>query len=393
VSLICLGLGKVIDLDYGLMDTWHFSLFSSLFNRAKRSSRRTLNPNEAKLFIIPYDLAMDGGYDPSTCNRRRRCTFGLTDALQKILSESPFFKRYSGADHLVLNSVQSTDSDSPYPRAGCADFLSKFCKNCMKTCYFKFPTSSMQYFSVPFPSSYHWWDGIKYIAWSTVHASNRLVLATYMGGVKTLLPTSNAIRRKIVAVCESQSDCKVVRMRHLEKAATDNMYSHYQKSVFCFCPPGDDPSRKAWIDIVLSGCIPVTFDPNSLLSQFPLHFAPDIIKNLGVYIPGKLFLSDMVDVMKILRSISPASVKAKQKLIESLAPSLQISMPPLAFMQDKYNWTTWNPPFRDSFDVIIDGTYAAFQRNIQNQSMYPLHEDILAASLDEMRAKYNQVLT
>lgn len=38
------GIGPPIDLDSGLFLTWHFSLFSSLYNRMKRSSRRTLDP-------------------------------------------------------------------------------------------------------------------------------------------------------------------------------------------------------------------------------------------------------------------------------------------------------------------------------------------------------------
>lgn len=38
------GIGPPINLDDGLFLTWHFSLFSSLYNRMKRSSRRTSNP-------------------------------------------------------------------------------------------------------------------------------------------------------------------------------------------------------------------------------------------------------------------------------------------------------------------------------------------------------------
>ena len=38
------GIGPPINLDSGLYYTWHFSLFNSLYNRFKRSSRRTLDP-------------------------------------------------------------------------------------------------------------------------------------------------------------------------------------------------------------------------------------------------------------------------------------------------------------------------------------------------------------
>lgn len=54
------GLGSPADLSSGMMNTWHFSLFSSLFNRLKRSSRRTRDPEKAKLFFVPYDMGLDG---------------------------------------------------------------------------------------------------------------------------------------------------------------------------------------------------------------------------------------------------------------------------------------------------------------------------------------------
>ena len=42
------GMGPAIRPDDGLFLTWHFSLFSSLFNRLKRSSRRTRDPSKAR---------------------------------------------------------------------------------------------------------------------------------------------------------------------------------------------------------------------------------------------------------------------------------------------------------------------------------------------------------
>jgi len=48
------GIGKLLDINSGLFFSWHGSIFSSMFNRLKRSKRRTRNPDEASLFIIPY---------------------------------------------------------------------------------------------------------------------------------------------------------------------------------------------------------------------------------------------------------------------------------------------------------------------------------------------------
>lgn len=82
------GIGPLINADDGLYLTWHFSLFSSLYNRMKRSSRRTLDPSKASLFIIPYDLGLDGYLDANTCYTRRSCTNGLVGRLTTMLSHS-----------------------------------------------------------------------------------------------------------------------------------------------------------------------------------------------------------------------------------------------------------------------------------------------------------------
>ena len=82
------GIGPLINADDGLYLTWHFSLFSSLYNRMKRSSRRTLDPSKATLFIIPYDLGLDGYLDANTCYTRRSCTNGLVGRLTTMLSHS-----------------------------------------------------------------------------------------------------------------------------------------------------------------------------------------------------------------------------------------------------------------------------------------------------------------
>ena len=66
------GIGPPIDLDSGLYLTWHFSLFSSLYNRFKRSTRRTLDPEKASLFVIPYDLALDGSVNQDSCGKSIR---------------------------------------------------------------------------------------------------------------------------------------------------------------------------------------------------------------------------------------------------------------------------------------------------------------------------------
>ena len=98
------GIGPPINVDEGLFLTWHFSLFSALWNRFKRSSRRTRDPEKASLFIIPYDLALDGYTDRKNCLNRNplRCSTGYVYELQQMLKHSKYFHRRKGADHAVL---------------------------------------------------------------------------------------------------------------------------------------------------------------------------------------------------------------------------------------------------------------------------------------------------
>ena len=60
----------------------------------------------------------------------------------------------------------------------------------------------------------------------------------------------------------------------------------YRNSVFCLCPPGDDPGRKAVFDAILSGCIPVIFEVATLYNQYPWHVSEKVALDISVGVPG-----------------------------------------------------------------------------------------------------------
>ena len=99
------GYGRPLIPDNGLFLTWHFSLFNSVYNRLIRSKRRTYDPENASLFIIPYDLGMDGFINAETCATRRSCTARLVQGVESMLQKSEYFTRHKGADHVVLWSL------------------------------------------------------------------------------------------------------------------------------------------------------------------------------------------------------------------------------------------------------------------------------------------------
>lgn len=234
--------------DEGLFLTWHFSLFSSLFNRMKRSRRRTFDPEKASLFIIPYDLGLDGYLDATTCKNTRKCTKGYVEEVQEYVMKYPYFTRNQGKDHAVLWSLGQYH---PWPHNNCDTFMKNFCGKCTFTCYWMDPTKEDNRFvSIPFPSGYHWWDGIKDVPWelgsdSSPNSLKRILRAVYLGSTQTLNPAHTKIRRAMTSQCNASSECHWKQIAH---SSTDSniadLLSIYRKSIFCLCPPGDDPARK-----------------------------------------------------------------------------------------------------------------------------------------------------
>jgi hypothetical protein len=189
------GMGRLVLPDQGLFLSWHGSLFSAMYNRMRRSSRRTLDPEKASLFVIPYDLALDVYLDPRTCKQRRDCTPGLVDKLKAILLSMPYYERHGGGDHALLWSLGQYH---PWPGQRCDQFMAHFCARCTITCYWNDATrgeAGNNFVSVPFSASYHWWEGIKQVPWDLALAPMRTLTAVYLGGTHTLNPTHTKIRR------------------------------------------------------------------------------------------------------------------------------------------------------------------------------------------------------
>lgn len=368
------GIGTPIIPEEGLFLTWHFSMFSSLFNRLKRSSRRTKDPSKASLFIIPYDIGLDGYLNPNNCANRRSCSNGMITNLKKILSSMPYFARNDGADHVVLWSLGQYH---PWPHAGCDLFMRDYCAKCTITCYWMDPTRPENKFvSLPFPASYHWWDGIQRLPWDTSPEAiaQRNLSVVYLGSTLTLNPTHTKIRRAMAAQCNASSDCHWLKIAH---SSIDNkigdLLSIYKRAVFCLCPPGDDPARKAVFDAIVSGCIPVIFEVATLYNQYPWHIGEQAALDTSVYIPGGLVRSGKINLMSVLRSITPEVIRKKQLAIAELAPRVQFAIPPWQWLKNISDDTVWDPPFDDAAELALNGFFERTSRVVRNESTHIPH--------------------
>jgi hypothetical protein len=439
------GMGIPLDVESGLFNTWHFSLFNSLFNRLRRSSRRTFNPDDASLFIIPYDLGMDGNFRQKDCLKVHRCSPGYVSEVWKNVTETtPYFNRFQGVDHVLLWSLGHYH---PWPKNDCNVLMGNLCKFCGITCYWMDPVLPDNHFvSIPFPSSYHWSEQMTDVPWKRVPNSlvssasspdaasssrsssvfkKRIHFISYLGGTQTLNPEHTKIRREMSRQCldspnhtfpfsfpaEAEAEgadgnhnkkkqnqqqlkqeqresmkplCNWIQLSH---SSTDKMLISsvqvYRQSIFCLCPPGDDPARKALFDILLSGCIPVIFHPSTLHNQYPFHLTEQMARDISIYIPGKQLLKNKfgknilagsspstssIQIIELLNSIPYSVIVKKQEAIESIAPQLQYSIPPLEMLQDRNDERVWDPPFRDAVDVMIDGFIQRAEKLKKNES-------------------------
>jgi hypothetical protein len=169
--------------------------------------------------------------------------------------------------------------------------MKDYCAKCTITCYWMDPTKSDNRFvSMPFPSAYHWWNGIKNVPWDIRNHNKRNLTAVYLGSTQTLNPVHTKIRRAMANQCNVSSECHWLKLAH---SSIDNsigdFLSVYKKAIFCLCPPGDDPARKAVFDAIISGCIPVIFELNTLYNQCEFFLVYLLFIILSCYFPPPVF--------------------------------------------------------------------------------------------------------
>lgn len=385
------GVGPPLNLNDGLFLTWHFSIFHAFWNRLKRSKWRTTDPDKASLFVVPYDMAMDGYVEPRTCNNKimnLRCSPGYVSEVQQILKHSKHFKRHRGADHVILWSLHQYHK---LPRAGCDHFMMNFCQRCTFTCYWmNYTKVDNNFISVPFPSAYHWWDGIKNLPWDLNLVPKRNMTAVYVGSTRTITPDHTKIRQAMTAQCTTRDGCHWLKIFH---SSTDHripdLLGAYKFGTFCLCPPGDDPGRKAVFDSIVSGCIPVVFHESTIFNQYPWHLGEQLAQDISVFIPGMDVVSGKLKVMQILKAIKPDVIKKKQQLLELLAPRIQYAIPPIELLKNRSDETPWDPPFKDAVEVALEGMFDRAHRAVNNQ---PTLIPRVMLTEQGWRDRYKQVL-
>lgn len=181
--------------------------------------------------------------------------------------------------------------------------------------------------------------------------------------------------------CNASSSCHWLQIAHNSKDnSIGDFLSTYKRSVFCLCPPGDDPARKAVFDSIVSGCIPVIFEKATLYNQYPWHLGEQLALDISVSVPGALVRSGKLDFMSVLLNISPEVIKKKQEALVIAARRVQYAMPPMNLLKDIEDETPWEPAFPDGVDITLDGLFERTGHIIRNEStnLPPPHQLVKA---------------
>lgn len=164
-------------------------------------------------------------------------------------------------------------------------FYMQICQNCTAITIETSPTftaikgrSRKFWYAAPYPSSFHWHEGIKELPWKlSPQYPKRDIFALFIGSLKTSQPNSNSLRKLLHSQCSVDKSCQWYSTPHACNGvinATDTMLL-FRRSVFCPAPTGDSITRKSIFDSLIAGCIPVLFSRASL-SQYSWHITEKV---------------------------------------------------------------------------------------------------------------------
>jgi hypothetical protein len=129
------------------------------------------------------------------------------------LLKTKTFWKYHGHNHFVFFSI------TVYQMVGIGvkTFFMTICQNCTSIVIETSPTftaisgrSKKYWYAAPYPSSFHWWEGIKIYPWTVTMETRqqRHIISLFIGSVKTSNVNSNLFRKTLYSQCQRDSNCQ-----------------------------------------------------------------------------------------------------------------------------------------------------------------------------------------
>lgn len=365
-----------------LRQTHGYALGSVFLARALSYTCRTLNARAANLFFVP---ALS---ETPSCARRCAEVNCSKDAIFHRLA--PYLQAHGGEDHLLVSPRQGWREDlHPYYGVAFEDkrFGAATRFSAEEGAQYDWPVPATQalFRSMPQASYVHisassgWEDS----PWRSSHP--RGILVGWASNLRHAYGAAfssqlNAMRDALHRSCEGANDKQLCSHLPLSPTPTyKKLYdlklvkqtsALYWNTTFCLQPIGDACTRKAIIDGLLLGCIPVLFHPCQHL-QWPWHWGgwfrrASVSLEISLYSRARAATGAdatnfsqkelPVDVVEELQRVPPSRIASMQRTIAEYAHCMHYTVP-------FTNATTSD---------VHDGTHRAAR--IRSRSSYYSHE-------------------
>ncbi len=344
--LLNFGSGPMLSSTFQTYNTQMHSLFNHFLHRFRKSTLRSPSPRNSSFFFIPYDISKDV---PFGNHFRHYPGCPLAPSVEEQISKTEQWLRYGGRDHVV---VISTLPSNLLTHSRCARFLIRFCKFCIKVVientYTNCPPTSqlsslaLTWFTVPYPSTYHFAEDFN--AFWLKLSYYRQYTTVFIGNSNTSsLISYRAFLERSCASMKNPHFCLWVPISSAENVSdTINLY---RETTFCLMPTGHTNSRKALIDALISGCIPVVFHLCTLHYLMPEYVNISTALSISIYFPSALLADEHSEsnaslLLSWLVAIRDSEeVTLKRNAIAKIARRLQ------------YSHVSGDEP--DAFDVFV----------------------------------------
>ncbi|CAN4077742.1 unnamed protein product [Withania somnifera] len=200
---------------------------------------------------------------------------------------------------------------------------------------------------IPHPTYFHPQSDNDIIAWQDrIIKSKRKSLVSFAGAARPDAPAN--IRSILINQCTSakDQDCRFLDCNSGSCNQPEWIIELFMESEFCLQPPGDSPTRKSVFDSLISGCIPVIFDPFTAYYQYSWHL-PEDHKKYSVFIDQEDVRNTKVNVVERLMQI-PAKERESMRsyIIYELLPGLVYGDPKSKLEK-----------FQDAFSITINNLF------------------------------------
>lgn len=317
------GLGEPIaKLGKGWYQTHQYSLELIFHSKVLKHPCRVYNENEAKLFYVPVYAGLDilRWHFKNVSNDVKD---SLALELVKWLERQKPWRKNSGKDHVFVLGKISWD----FRRTGESPWGTRLLEldkmqNPIKLLIERQPWH-VNDIGIPHPTYFHPHSDNDIIAWQLkIMRSNRKNLVSFAGAARP--EAQDNTRSILIDQCTSNSNgkCQFLNCSFVRCDEAESIIQLFLESEFCMQPPGDSPTRKSVFDSLISGCIPVLFDPFTAYYQYPWHLPEDHDK-YSVFIDKKEVKQMNVNVVERLTNISSRERENTRRfIIYELLPGL-----------------------------------------------------------------------